>query len=222
MKSTLIRSGIAAATLLAATFAAQAADLRPPAYKAPAYSEPSYVNWSGFYVGLNAGYGFGTADWDAQAIGTSPKGAVAGGTLGYNLQTGVWLWGIEGDIDWSGIKGDAACGIDTCETKNDWLATARGRLGYAGWSGWLPYITAGAAGGDIKATESFFGSATKTKIGWTAGAGIEYALWSNWSVKAEYLYVDLGKFDCGPSCGAASDDVSFKTHLVRAGVNYRF
>jgi outer membrane immunogenic protein len=219
MKSTLIRTGIAAVVLLAAPLAAQAADLRQP-YKAPSYSEPVYANWSGFYVGLNAGYGFGTSNWDVPAVNTSPKGAVAGLTLGYNFQTGVWLWGVEGDVDWSGMKGDATCALGICETKNDWLATVRGRLGYAGWSGWLPYITAGGAGGDIKATDAL-GSESKVKIGWTAGLGLEYALWTNWSVKAEYLYVDLGSFSCG-TCSVGGTSVSFKSSLVRAGVNYRF
>lgn len=104
------------------------------------------------------------------------------------------------------------------------LATARGRIGYAGWNNWLPYFTGGAAMGDIKAS-SPFGSATKTKFGYTLGAGVEYAMMANWSVKLEYLYVDLGKFDCGIACGGAAttaDNVSFKANVVRGGVNYRF
>ena len=69
------------------------------------------------------------------------------------------------------------------------------------------------------------GDASKTKVGWTVGAGVEYAMWSNWSVKLEYLYVDLGKFDCGVSCtgvAGSSDNVSFNANVVRAGLNYRF
>jgi outer membrane immunogenic protein len=221
MKNALIRIGIAVAAFMAVPYAAQSADLRQPAYKAPAYSEPAFFSWTGFYVGLNAGYGFGTSNWDAPAVGTSPKGVLAGLTLGYNFQTGVWLWGIEADGDWSNMKGSATCGVDTCETKNDWLGTARARIGYTGWNGWLPYITAGAAGGDIKATD-VLGSASKVKIGWAAGAGLEYALWTNWSVKAEYLYVDLGSFDCSVCSVTGSDNVSFKSSIVRAGINYRF
>lgn len=219
MKCIMLRTGVAVAALLATPLAATAADMmsRPPVFSAPVYA-----NWTGFYLGVNGGYGFGTSVWNTPAVSTSPTGAVAGLTAGYNLQTGQWLWGIEGDADWSGIKGSVTCGVDTCETKNSWLATLRGRVGYAGWSGWLPYITAGGAGGDIKATESFFGSATKTQIGWTAGAGLEYSVWSSVSIKAEYLYVDLGSFDCGISCGATPDTINFHTHLVRAGVNYRF
>ena len=152
----------------------------------------------------------------------SPKGPVAGLTLGYNYQTGMWVWGVEGDIDYSGMKGSATCtsGVGSCETKNSWLGTARARLGYAGWNNWLPYITAGAAMGDIKASDGV-GTASKTKIGWTAGLGVEYAMWSSWSVKLEYLYVDLGKIDINNGVGVA-DNVSFKANLVRAGLNYRF
>jgi outer membrane immunogenic protein len=216
----MIRTGVSLAALMTAPIAAHAADL-PRSYKAPAYVAPVFANWTGFYVGLNAGYGFGKSDWDFPAVSPSPKGFVGGVTLGYNFQTGLWLWGIEGDLDYSGMKGSADCVLGSCETKTSWLGTARGRFGYAGWNNWLPYLTGGAAFGDVKATSSR-GDASKTKVGWTAGAGVEYAMWSNWSVKAEYLYVDLGKFDCGITCGAASDNVSFKANVVRAGVNYRF
>ena len=118
------------------------------------------------------------------------------------------------------MKGSVDCpGGVSCETKNSWLATARARIGYAGWSNWLPYITAGAAGGDIKATD-VVGSATKTKIGWTAGLGVEYAFMSNWSAKLEYLYADLGKFDCGSSCmawsGPPTTSASKPTSCARA------
>jgi len=220
MKTKLILAGIAA--LLMAPFAAQAADLPQP-YKSPAYVAPLAASWSGFYVGINGGYGFGTSDWDHPAVSPDPKGGMAGGTVGYNFQTGTWVWGIEGDLDWSGMKGDATCPGGTCTTKNDWLGTARARLGYAGWNNWLPYITAGGAFGDIKAENPAGATASKTQIGWTAGLGLEYAFRSNWSVKVEYLYADLGKFDCGTTCSAITpDDVSFKTNIVRAGVNYRF
>jgi outer membrane immunogenic protein len=220
MISKMIRTGVSLAALMIAPIAAHAADL-PRSYKAPAYVAPAYANWTGFYVGLNAGYGFGKSDWDFPAVSPSPKGFVGGVTLGYNFQTGLWLWGIEGDLDYSGMKGSTDCARGSCETKTSWLGTARGRFGYAGWNTWLPYLTGGAAFGDVKAS-SPVGEANKVKVGWTAGAGVEYAMWSNWSVKAEYLYVDLGKFDCGITCGAASDNVSFKANVVRAGVNYRF
>jgi len=88
---------------------------------------------------------------------------------------------------------------------------------------WLPYVTGGLAVGDIRAATPGFVGATNTSAGWTAGAGIEFALPGNWSAKAEYLYVDLGKFNCGTACnGLPTDNVSMHDNVVRAGVNYRF
>lgn len=223
MKTNLIRTGIAAA-LLMAPLAAQAADLPRPSYKAPAYVAPAGANWTGFYLGINGGYGFGTSDWDDPAVSVDPSGALVGATLGYNWQTGSWVWGLEGDIDWADLKGDTTCGAGICETKADWLGTARFRLGYAGWNNWLPYITAGGAFAGLKADNSLSGTtASKTQIGWTAGLGLEYAFRSNWSAKIEYLYADLGSFDCSTSCSLITpDNVTFKANIVRAGINYRF
>jgi outer membrane immunogenic protein len=216
--------GLFVAAMAAPSFAA---DLSRPSYKAPIYSVSSY-NWTGFYAGINAGYGFGKSDWTGTGGtgSTSPKGALAGVTLGYNLQTGSWVWGLEGDIDASWVKGSAvgtgfACGGVGCETKNSWLATARGRLGYAGWDRWLPFITGGGAYGQVKMTPNVGNVESKNRLGYTFGAGLEYALLANWTVKAEYLYVDLGTANCS-NCGITGTDVTFKESLVRAGLNYRF
>jgi len=222
MMSFLIRGGLAAAMAAAVATGAQGADLPRSTYKAPAYVMPSAPSWSGLYLGVNAGYGFGKSNWDFPAISTSPKGYLVGPTLGYNFQTGSFVFGLEGDYDFSGMKNSAACGAGTCETSNTWLATVRGRLGYAGFDNWLLYVTGGGAFGNIKASNSLAGNASSNRTGYALGGGVEYALWSNWSVKLEYLYVDLGKFDCGIACGAVTDDVSFKANTVRAGINYRF
>jgi outer membrane immunogenic protein len=221
MKGILIRAGIVAAALMLVILAARAADMLP--YKAPPLSPPMLANWSGAYIGVNAGYGFGTSDWDFPAVSARPEGWLAGGTLGYNFQSGAILWGVEGDYDYSTLKGSIDCpaGV-TCETKNSWLATARARLGYAGFGNWLPYFTGGAAFGDIKATNSLVGDAHKVKFGWAAGAGLEYAMLAHWSLKLEYLYVDLGGFDCAAACGAATDNVSLNANIARMGLNYRF
>src|SRR5262245_20942410 len=146
MTSKLIRSGLLLAAMLVAPFAANAADLPRPTYKAPAYVAPAVQTWTGFYVGFQAGYGFGTSDWSSVGVATDPepKGWLAGLTAGYNLQTGSWVWGLEADIAATGMKDDPACAgppAGTCETKLPWFGTARGRIGYAGWSGLMPYIT---------------------------------------------------------------------------------
>jgi outer membrane immunogenic protein len=185
----------------------------------------SYYNWTGFYAGVNAGYGFGKSTWSALGIDTKPKGAMFGGTLGYNWQAGAIVYGIEGDFDWSGVKGSVSCGgVATCETSNTWLATFRGRVGYA-FDRWLPYVTAGGAYGNVKATVSvpvagLSDSVSRSKFGWTAGVGLEYAFLGNWTAKLEYLYVDLGSFDTGPS--PIVNNVSFNENVIRAGLNYKF
>ena len=223
-----------AAMLLLMPVAGQAADLGPrgPIYKGvPA---PTYMafDWSGFYIGINGGYGFGKSHHNFDAVGTTTgdynvTGALAGGTVGYNWQMGSYVFGGEADFDWSNIKGSAPCPNPafTCGTENNWLGTARGRLGYA-FNRWLPYFTGGAAFGSVKATISpsaGFPGATSTRIGWVVGGGLEYAAWNYWSVKLEYNYVDLGSFNCGAGCtGTGVDNVSFNTHIVRAGINYRF
>jgi outer membrane immunogenic protein len=212
------------ASVAALTGSAAAADLARPApqqyYKAPVMA-PVY-NWTGFYIGINGGGGFGRSAWDSTGS-FNTSGGLVGGTLGYNYQVGQAVFGVEGDIDWANIKGTTnnACALG-CKTSDDWLSTVRGRIGYAA-DRFMPFITGGGAFGDIKASTPGFGGATQTNAGWTIGGGLEFAIAQNWTAKAEYLYVDLGKFNCGASCGAAvTDNVSFTTNLVRAGVNYRF
>ncbi len=220
---------MACAGLLAAAMAAPslAADLPRPAY--PAYKAPVYVapfSWTGLYVGINGGYGWGKADLSniGGTASVDGKGGLVGGTIGYNLQTGTWVWGFEGDIDYSWIKGTnstAAICIAGCEFKNDWFGTARGRLGYS-FDRWLPYITAGAAFAHAKFGPTGGTTDTKTEVGWTAGVGAEYAFSGGWSGKLEYLYADLGKFTCGAVTCGVDTEVKYKTNLFRVGVNYRF
>ena len=209
--------------LIALASAAAGADLPPAAgnyYKAPAFVPPPYT-WTGFYVGVNGGGGLGRSTWDT-AGGYNMTGGVVGGTAGYNYQYGDAVFGVEGDIDWSGIRGStttAGCPAG-CTTSDSWLSTVRGRVGYAAGR-FMPYITGGGAFGNINASTPGGGGGT-TNAGWTLGAGLEFAIAGNWTAKAEYLFVDLGRFNCGIGCGAATDNVSFNTNLIRAGVNYRF
>ena len=219
---------IVAFTVLAGQ-SGQAADLPRATMPAKAPVIVLY-NWSGFYVGINGGYGWGGSNWrdlgDGSTTGNfNVSGGVLGGTLGYNMQTGAWVLGVEGDLDWSNIKGDTAvtCGPPNCQTRNDWLATFRGRLGYA-WDRLLPYVTAGAAAGNIRAGGVGLATDNKSNVGWTAGVGLEAAVAGPWTAKVEWLYVDLGKMSCSIArcTGAGLTDVKFNTHLLRAGLNYRF
>jgi outer membrane immunogenic protein len=212
---------------LAAATTAHAADIpRRPEVPTKAAYTPRLFDWSGFYVGLNGGWAWSRSQYDYSGLpDTSFKGSgwLVGGTAGYNAQVGQTVFGVEADLDWADIDGNANCAAvaGPCETKASWLGTVRGRLGYAA-DRFMPYVTGGAAFGKVKATVPGIGSASDTRIGWTLGAGVEYALTDRWSWKAEYLYVDLGKFDCGVSCGAVNTDVSFKSHVLRSGLNLRF
>jgi outer membrane immunogenic protein len=205
---------------------ASAADLprQAPAYKAPAYVAPVF-NWTGFYVGVNGGGGWGSSKWSPGSLDVS--GGLIGGTVGYNWQFGTWVIGLEGDADWANIKGSTACDVplNTCQTAKNFLSTIRGRVGYA-IDRWLPYVTGGAAIGNIKASEPGFATVDNTNVGWTVGVGMEYAFAPNWSAKVEYLYVDLGSVDCAVNTACnftgGADKVNFHTNLVRGGVNFRF
>ena len=140
-----------------------------------------FFTWNGAYVGLNAGYGFGSSQWTdtvtrASTNKFSTNGGMIGGTVGYNLQLSTVVVGVEGDLDWSGIKGSTTTNcISTCETSNSWLGTARGRIGYA-FDRFLPYFTGGAAFGQVKGSVAGFGSFSQTQVGWTFGGGARIRL----------------------------------------------
>jgi len=200
--------------------------------KAPQYYSPAPVyTWNGLYLGVNGGYAWGTANF-SNALGSfdanNQTGWLAGPTIGYNFQTGTWVFGLEGDVDYAWLKGNAVntfgagcAGGGGCDVKNTFFATARGRVGYA-WDRFMPYITGGGAFGSIKMTPAAGTSETDNKFGWTLGAGLEYAFGGAWSTKLEYLYVDLGNATCDPAtCGIATT-VNFKANVVRLGVNYKF
>jgi len=206
--------------------AAMAADLpRQMPAKAPAYVPVAY-NWTGFYLGINGGYGWGRSSWDGFGSGNfNTSGGLIGGTIGYNWQGAgsPWVFGLEGDVDWANIRGSFANALcpTGCETKTSWLATVRGRAGYA-FDRVMPYITGGLAVGDIQANRPGFAGMSDTRAGWTVGAGIEAAIVDRWTAKVEYLYTDLGSSSCSAtSCGIATN-VSARNNIVRAGLNYRF
>jgi outer membrane immunogenic protein len=207
---------------LVAAMPASAADLpRSMQYKAPA--AVSQYNWTGFYLGINAGGAWGDSDWNGFAVSNSPSGGMIGATAGYNWQGmgSPWVFGIEGDIDWTNIKDSSACGALNCQTKNNWLGTVRGRAGYA-MDRFLPYLTGGVAFGDIEANRTGFAGNKDTNAGWTIGAGIEGVIAGNWTAKVEYLYADLGDTTCSAaSCGVATN-VDLTANILRGGINYRF
>ena len=169
-------------------------------------------NWSGLYAGVNFGGGAGRASQSDTLFNRGSydvSGAIGGGTIGYNWQRDRLVLGVEGDLDYSNIKGATGgisdfttppCGgsgfYANCDTRLRWLGTVRGRVGYT-WDRLLPYVTGGLAVGSLESSEGsppipLFGSGTQTRAGWTAGAGIEAKIDDRWTTKIEYLYVDLG------------------------------
>jgi len=232
---------ILAAALLSVTAAgaALASDLPPPAApppRAPAvYAPPPPVyNWTGFYIGINGGWGFGKSDWNLSTLpldtgSFNVNGGLVGGTVGYNWQWDSWVIGLEGDFDGSWLDGKtSACTTITvngaqCETKNNWLATIRPRFGYAA-DRVLFYATGGVAFGDVVVnTATNWQSADKT--GWTAGAGIEGAFTDHWTARVEYLFVDLqnSSFTATNALGAPVPvTTKFNANLIRLGVDYKF
>ena len=215
----------------AAMPSAIAADLpRRPVTKAPVVAPLPHYNWTGFYVGINGGGGFGRSSFNSPNATTgnfNVSGGLVGGTIGYNYQMGQTVFGIEGDMDWAHIKGSHACAVTfVCQTQSHWLGTVRGRVGYA-YDRFLPYVTGGLAVGDIKADTVGFGTASNTtKTGWTLGAGVETQITGAWSAKVEYDHVDLGTTTCGVNCIPATamqpTRVKLNENLFRLGVNYRF
>jgi outer membrane immunogenic protein len=219
MKRVLLSSVAAAALMGSLIGSAAAADLPRRAEqitKAPA--AVAFYNWTGPYIGLNGGGGWGRASVAPPFASGSfnVSGGLIGGTLGYNWQVNQVVFGLEGDLDWSNIRGSAFCSVTACDVRNSWLGTVRGRLGLA-WDRVMPYVTGGVAFGDIRTNLTGVGGGTSTKSGWTLGGGVEFALAGPWTAKLEYMYVDLGR-----GGGIAGTDASFKTNIVRAGLNYRF
>lgn len=168
------------------------------------------------------------------------SGAIAGGQIGFNWQAGMFVFGAELDAQWSGQQGSftVACttGCTAAETvKIRSIMTGRAKLGLA--FDWLmPYVTAGAAlvnaSHDLIVTAGgvtgSFQSLSASQLGWTAGAGVEVALWGNWSAKLEYLYIAANDMESDTripnalGLGDAFQSAAYRDNIVRVGLNYRF
>ncbi|MEF3365863.1 outer membrane protein [Methylocystis sp. 9N] len=289
-----MRKSIFAAMALALTAGtAVAADL--PHYKAPLPPPPPPPLWTGFYVGLNAGYTWSNsnnvtlgafsgafnpnqgnaaafaANYALLASGTfrgNSDGFIGGGQIGYNWQFyNSFVAGVEADIQ--GVAGSSsrrgfatALGDQFGNTITsavsvskslDYLGTVRGRLGWLFTPTLLIYGTGGLAYGGVNTSASISqfitnpflgpafgsGSFSDTRVGWTAGGGVEWMFWPNWSAKVEYLYYDLGTVSYSAGVLAPALQVvpgspnplfanfheartRFNGNIVRAGLNYHF
>jgi outer membrane immunogenic protein len=224
---------------------AQAADLPRRAAPPPPLPIPPAFTWTGFYVGVNAGYGFASgSSFTDPTYGTVTRsgdrgGFVGGGQLGYNYQFtpgSGFVIGLETDIQGTAFsRGSAAIGTTpyyNVSPSLDYLGTVRGRVGYA-FDRWLVYATGGLAygGGSTPSSASAYPYTLPdtSRIGYTVGGGVEYALTDHVSVKVEGLYVDLGRHTPGTTYFDATTPAYYGTGrsdngfgLVRAGLNYRF
>jgi outer membrane immunogenic protein len=235
MGNNMKRILLAAALALAAGGQALAADLpqpAPPPPRAPATYVPVPVpvfTWTGIYLGVNGGYAFGTSNWSATGVPSTGNfnttGWLGGGTLGGNYQWGQFVLGVEGDGAWTNLTGSTFSNcLHGCTTQSDWLATVRGRAGYA-VDRILIYGTGGGAFGNLQASAGTLPFSSSTQIGWTAGGGVEFAFTPNLTAKVEYLYVDLGSQSCAVGFCATSGPattVTLTENVVRAGINYKF
>jgi outer membrane immunogenic protein len=157
-----------------------------------------------------------------------------GGQVGCNYQVSTWVFGIQGDYSWTGAEGtavDQAFADLTDRSKTDTLASVTGRIGYA-LDRWLPYVKAGGAWTHDKndmfvtATNAPFSAASETRGGWTAGAGIEYAIVSNLSMFFEYDWYDFGtrtnSFAVVGGGAPLSIDIKERESVVKVGLNWAF
>ena len=188
---------------------AQAADI---GYGQPQYAPPPPLvlnRWMGPYFGANVGYQWGSIDNNP----AEPSGVLGGLQAGYNWQTGNFVFGAEGDINISNADDTFA----PWKFSNPWFGTLRARAGFSGWNNVLFYATGGVAFGGLEAQKNGL-TESRSHIGWTLGAGAEFAINQNWSVKAEYLYLSFAE----RAYTVTGADHGFDNNLVRFGVNYRF
>jgi outer membrane immunogenic protein len=254
----------AAALSMLFTGAASAADMAVKARPAPV--PLPVATWTGCYIGVNAGYSWSNgssslalqpslAAWTALSpayaqfdgrYGNSPEGGRGGGQVGCNYQSGMFVFGVEADIDYLGatktFTTTANIGLPTLASlsqKLDWLGSVRGRVGIAPAPSWLLYLTGGLAYGNTSFSHffgfsgpniGFAGAITDSvRTGWIAGIGSEYMLTPNWTVRGEYLYYDLGSTRVfgapfnQPANGFGADALyTTRGSIARVGLNYKF
>jgi outer membrane immunogenic protein len=225
---TLLLAGVSAVAIVGT---AAAADLRPMYTKAPPPPPPAF-SWTGFYVGVNAGWGWNDTSGDTFCTdpggitqGTfcpifpqgnlQPSGGFGGGQIGYNLQNGQFVYGIEADIQGADISdsfsmatlgvpqvGGTTLGPGTFSQsqKLDWFGTVRGRLGWTPWDRTLLYLTGGLIYGHesvsglvaLASGATYAASDSSVRIGGTVGGGVEYAFSPRFTGRIEGLYYDMG------------------------------
>ena len=224
----MTRTILAAAMVSLFAGSALAADMpaRMPVKAAP--MAVPYYNWTGFYVGLNAGYAWGRLNDSTNGLTSDPKGFAGGGQIGYNWQVNQVVFGLEADFQGSGQRESASgvlpvLGATTVTDRIRYFGTVRGRLGYA-WDRALVYVTGGYAyqnvGVDVNSAVFGAASDSTTKGGYALGGGLEYAFAGPWTAGLEYLYLDSGNTNV--TLGGTTFSGRVRNNVLRAKVNYRF
>lgn len=213
---------LSAAALALVGGSAVAADL--PAYEPAPVVAPvvSAFSWTGFYAGVQTGYAWGDAEVAGPFVGDDydVDGWLLGGFAGFNFEISSFVAGIEADLEWVNADGDNAVGS---ETELNWQGSLRGRLGVA-LDRVLLYGTGGLAIADVDATFAadpagpVAGVSTSgTELGWTVGAGVDFAVTDQIFVRGEYRYTDFGEIDT-----PADADQELNFHTVRVGAGFMF
>jgi len=190
-------------------------------------------NWSGCYIGVHAGGGWGRTSDDFSDRTGDTSGGLAGGQLGCNYQMGALVLGAEGSLAWAGLSGSTIIDpLETGHTRSNWLGSVTGRAGIA-MDHTLIYIKGGGAWMQADYWVSApglgnFASGSATHSGWTVGAGLEWAFAANWSVRVEYGYYDFRtstvNFACPVVCGGFSFPVNVHPIVQTGtlGLNWRY
>jgi outer membrane immunogenic protein len=223
---------------------ASAADLAARPYTKAPIAQAYVYNWTGFYLGANAGGGSSHNCWDTTAVvGVAvpvtaegchnATGAIVGGQVGYRWQSTSWVFGLEAQGDWADLKGSnvsspAAFFPMVNQTKIDAIGLFTRQVGYA-WNNVLWYAKGGAAVTHKKYNGTLagivFDSANETRWGGTVGTGIEVGFAPDWSVGVEYNHLFMGKHsDSFTLLGVTTRTDSIKQDVDMATVrlNYRF
>lgn len=215
-------AGVAGVSLASAASAADLIVSEP----APAVGivDTAGTNWDGFFVGAFAGYGWGTlSDEDGyfNTAGTEydSEGWQLGVNAGYNFTVSEALVaGIVADVAWADINGEDT--TDDISYNTDWTGSVRGRLGINAGA-FLPYITAGVAFANNTVTDTTgVYEDTQVHTGWTAGAGVEFAVADNVSLDVQYRYSDYGT--ASYDLNGTDYDFGLTSHAVTAGINFKF
>lgn len=225
MRKAFLASTLAPLALAATT--ASGADLPRGAPPPDYYSPTPVAHWQGFYLGLNAGYGFSSFQDGGAAFLGNPNGGLIGFTGGFNYMIAPSLLvGVEADFDFAGLKASQApyFGVTSSGGVDD-ILTVRGRVGYT-FDRLLIYATGGFAGSRDSVSlgswwTQLYGQESKFQTGWALGGGAEFLLTSNLSAKGEYLFTSVGSgryFDLTPNALQSGVNLS----LFRLGLNYHF